>query len=109
MVFLNNNLFSLCLLYREENDPNVKVCISMKGDETTITSDSGMAYDFMYDYSLWSCTLNHPDYIGQKTLYELMARPLLNSAFEGYNTCLFAYGQVILKHIIIFHQFFCRI
>ena len=83
-------------LHREESDPNVKLCISMKDNETVITSDAGMEYEFVYDYSIWSCNPKDPHYVGQKKLYEMMGRPLLNSAFEGYNTCLFAYGQVIL-------------
>ena len=72
----------------------MKLCIAMKDNETTITSDAGMEYKFVYDYSIWSCDPKDPNYVGQEKLYELMGRPLLNSAFEGYNTCLFAYGQV---------------
>ena len=73
----------------------MKLCISMKDNETVITSDAGMEYEFVYDYSIWSCDPKDPHYVGQEKLYEMMGRPLLNSAFEGYNTCLFAYGQVI--------------
>ena len=75
----------------------------MKDNQTVITSDAGMEYEFIYDYSIWSCDPKDPHYVGQERLYEMMGRPLLNSAFEGYNTCLFAYGQVIqitrLKHL----------
>ena len=73
----------------------MKLCISMKDNETVITSDAGMEYEFVYDYSIWSCDPKDPHYVGQEKLYEMMGRPLLNSAFEGYNTCLFAYGQVV--------------
>ena len=83
--------------HREQSDPNVKLCISMKDNETVITSDAGMEYEFVYDYSIWSCDPKDPHYVGQEKLYEMMGRPLLNSAFEGYNTCLFAYGQVMLQ------------
>ena len=71
------------------------MCIAMNDNETTITSDAGMEYQFNYDYSIWSCDPKDPKFVGQEKLYELMGRPLLNSAFEGYNTCLFAYGQVL--------------
>lgn len=81
------------LLPREEKDPNVHHCISMKDNKTIITSDSGMEFEFVYDYSIWSCDPKHPEFVGQEKLYKLMGQPLLNSAFEGYNTCLFAYGQ----------------
>ena len=53
-----------------------------------------MEFEFVYDYSIWSCDPKHPEFVGQEKLYKLMGQPLLNSAFEGYNTCLFAYGQV---------------
>ncbi|XP_015758599.1 PREDICTED: kinesin-like protein KIF14 [Acropora digitifera] len=65
----------------------------MKDNKTIITSDSGMEFEFVYDYSIWSCDPKHPEFVGQEKLYKLMGQPLLNSAFEGYNTCLFAYGQ----------------
>ena len=69
----------------------------MKENKTVITSDAGMEYEFVYDYSIWSCDPKHPEFVGQEKLYQLMGQPLLNSAFEGYNTCLFAYGQVRLR------------
>lgn len=69
----------------------------MKENKTVITSDAGMEYEFVYDYSIWSCDPKHPEFVGQEKLYKLMGQPLLNSAFEGYNTCLFAYGQVRLS------------
>ena len=68
----------------------------MKDNKTIITSDSGMEFEFVYDYSIWSCDPKHPDFVNQEKLYELMGQPLLNSAFQGYNTCLFAYGQVLI-------------
>ena len=67
----------------------------MKDNKTVITSDAGMEYEFVYDHSIWSCDPKDPEFVGQEKLYELMGQPLLNSAFEGYNTCLFAYGQVM--------------
>ena len=88
----------------------MKLCIAMKDNETTITSDAGMEYKFVYDYSIWSCDPKDPNYVGQEKLYELMGRPLLNSAFEGYNTCLFAYGQVYTcVHVIYASSFYIKI
>jgi len=84
-------------LHREKNDANVKLCVSMHQNETCIVSDQDMKYDFVYDHSLWSVDENDPDYIGQQDVYKLLGEPLLNSAFQGYNTCLFAYGQVSFK------------
>ena len=73
----------------------------MNENKTVITSDAGMEYEFVYDYSIWSCDPKHSEFVGQEKLYKLMGQPLLNSAFEGYNTCLFAYGQVRLS---IYHS-----
>lgn len=70
------------------------MCVSMDGNETSLTSDKGIKYDFLYDHSLWSVDPEHPDFVDQEKLYKLLGEPLLNSAFQGYNTCLFAYGQV---------------
>ena len=88
------SVYILTASFRELDDPNIKSCLRMKGNETMITSEAGVEYDFVYDYSLWSVDPNHPEYIDQEHLYKLMAEPLVTSAFEGYNTCLFAYGQV---------------
>lgn len=73
----------------------------MKDNKTVITSDSGLEYEFVYDHSIWSCDPKHPDFVGQEELYQLMGQPLLNSAFEGYNTCLFAYGQVMFDFLFL--------
>ena len=83
----------------------------MKENKTVITSDAGMEYEFVYDYSIWSCDPKHPEFVGQEKLYKLMGQPLLNSAFEGYNTCLFAYGQVRLSknHSYIFKREVCSL
>ena len=66
----------------------------MHENETSITSEQGIKYDFLYDHSLWSADPDHPENIGQEKVYKLLGEPLLSSAFQGYNTCLFAYGQV---------------
>ena len=67
--------------------------IRMHSNETTIISKDGTLHRFCYDYSFWS--FDHlQEHASQRTVYEELAQPLLDRAFEGYNTCLFAYGQV---------------
>jgi len=48
---------------------------------------------FSYDHCFWSADRLHLQYADQKKVYETIAQPLLDKAFQGYNTCLFAYGQ----------------
>ena len=66
----------------------------MRGKETSITSSEGVARKFCYDYSFWSFDRLRGDYSDQEAVYNQVAAPLLDQAFKGYNTCLFAYGQV---------------
>ena len=65
----------------------------MEGNSTFVVSGDGTKQNFAYDRSFWSFD-NSGDFASQSMIYEKMGQPLLDSAFEGYNTCLFAYGQV---------------
>jgi len=68
--------------------------VRMHGNETIITSKDGVVHRFYYDHCFWSFDSVHPDHAGQEKVYKDLAQPLLDRSFEGYNTCLFAYGQV---------------
>ncbi|CAH1109059.1 unnamed protein product [Psylliodes chrysocephalus] len=59
------------------------------------TGNSNMSTDhiFQYDHIFWSCDENDPLYTSQEEVFFTLGKPLLNSAFKGYNGCLFAYGQ----------------
>lgn len=48
---------------------------------------------FQYDYVFWSSDESNPLYATQEDVFMTIGMPLLNSAFRGYNACLFAYGQ----------------
>ena len=71
-----------------------KQVVRMHGNETVITSGDGAVHRFHYDHSFWSFDHAQTEFADQKTVYISLARPLLDRSFEGYNTCLFAYGQV---------------
>lgn len=68
----------------------------MNGNETVLKNDSGKDHMFAYDNSFWSIDADNPHapYTTQEDVYCTVAKPLLHYSFEGYNTCLFAYGQV---------------
>ncbi|XP_078594303.1 kinesin-like protein KIF16B [Branchiostoma floridae x Branchiostoma japonicum] len=48
---------------------------------------------FVFDYSYWSVDQNSPDYSAQEQIFQDLGTDVLASAFEGYNACVFAYGQ----------------
>ncbi|XP_078673462.1 uncharacterized protein LOC144912288 isoform X3 [Branchiostoma floridae x Branchiostoma belcheri] len=48
---------------------------------------------FVFDYSYWSVDQNSPDYAAQEQIFQDLGTDVLASAFEGYNACVFAYGQ----------------
>lgn len=64
-------------------------------------SASDQRHNFVYDYSFWSFDDVTGNFVDQQCLYERLAQPLLDRSFEGYNTCLFAYGQVALYICIV--------
>ncbi|XP_054578768.1 kinesin-like protein KIF1A [Eptesicus fuscus] len=49
---------------------------------------------FSFDYSYWSHTSPEDiNYASQKQVYQDIGEEMLQHAFEGYNVCIFAYGQ----------------
>jgi hypothetical protein len=64
----------------------------MEGQQTTIYGPD-KEHNFRYDYSFWSHTKEDAHFADQEMVFRCMGIPLLNRAFQGYNCCLFAYGQ----------------
>nr|XP_056700704.1 kinesin-like protein KIF14 [Euleptes europaea] len=78
---------------RDKNEEMLQV-VSMAGQETVVHHpDTRQVYSFMFDFSFWSFDKQHSNFASQTMVYQSVAGPLLETAFEGYNTCLFAYGQ----------------
>lgn len=84
---------------KECSNYRVKNCVNVQDNELTVSNGStadgfgGKTYSFNYDRVFWSCNVEEPHYADQKSVYDVLAKPLVDSAFEGYNICLFAYGQ----------------
>jgi kinesin family protein 1 len=79
---------------------NTECIIRMEGPTTLITNPKSQAGDtdliksFKYDYSYWSHTdSSDPNFVTQRQVYEDLGIEMLDHAFEGYNVCIFAYGQ----------------
>ncbi|XP_030377189.1 kinesin-like protein KIF14 [Scaptodrosophila lebanonensis] len=60
---------------------------------TTADASAGVTHFFSYDQVYYSCDPELENYACQTKVFEGTAQPLIDTAFEGYNACLFAYGQ----------------
>ncbi|RWS24009.1 kinesin-like protein unc-104 isoform X13, partial [Leptotrombidium deliense] len=72
-----------------------KCILSMNGQTTTIYNPkvNDPPKSFTYDYSYWSHNENDINFATQNKVYEDIGEEMLDHAFEGYNVCIFAYGQ----------------
>jgi len=93
-----------------ETPSSVKVAVRMRplsesekafqGDsiKDVLIKDERVLIPSKKEYFGFDCCLNSSNseafnYASQETVYRKMGEPLLNFALDGYNTCLFAYGQ----------------
>ncbi|ESN92628.1 hypothetical protein HELRODRAFT_69372 [Helobdella robusta] len=72
--------------------------IEMSGNSTTIIDprpghDFGRMHTFSYDHSYWSLSPEDESFADQKQVYEDIGVEMLEHAMDGYNVCIFAYGQ----------------
>ncbi|XP_035746139.1 kinesin-like protein KIF16B isoform X1 [Egretta garzetta] len=76
----------------------------MEKNKTTITNlkvpeggtgDTGRerTKTFTYDFSYFSADSKSPSFVCQEMVFKNLGTDVLQSAFEGYNACVFAYGQ----------------
>uniref|UniRef100_A0A8C5NH73 plus-end-directed kinesin ATPase n=1 Tax=Gouania willdenowi TaxID=441366 RepID=A0A8C5NH73_GOUWI len=80
-----------------ETSKDSKCIIQMQGNTTTILNPKAPkepAKTFSFDYSYWSHTTpEDPSFAAQNQVYNDIGKEMLQHAFEGYNVCIFAYGQ----------------
>ncbi|XP_043926981.1 kinesin-like protein KIF1A isoform X17 [Protopterus annectens] len=74
-----------------------KCIIQMSGATTTIINPKQPKEppkSFNFDYSYWSHTTpDDMNYASQQQVYQDIGEEMLLHSFEGYNVCIFAYGQ----------------
>ncbi|XP_050967606.1 kinesin-like protein KIF1A isoform X22 [Labeo rohita] len=73
-----------------------KCIIQMSGNTTTIINPKAPkeTKSFNFDFSYWSHTSPEDiNYASQQLVYRDIGEEMLLHAFEGYNVCIFAYGQ----------------
>ncbi|XP_051567542.1 kinesin-like protein KIF1A isoform X17 [Myxocyprinus asiaticus] len=79
-----------------ETSKESKCIIQMSGNTTTIINPKAPKENksFNFDYSYWSHTSPEDiNYASQQQVYRDIGEEMLLHAFEGYNVCIFAYGQ----------------
>ncbi|XP_017044567.1 kinesin-like protein unc-104 isoform X1 [Drosophila ficusphila] len=76
-----------------------KCIIEMAGATTAITNPkvppntSESVKRFNFDYSYWSHDHHDSDFSTQAMVYKDIGEEMLQHSFDGYNVCIFAYGQ----------------
>ncbi|XP_041982439.1 kinesin-like protein unc-104 isoform X5 [Aricia agestis] len=76
-----------------------KCIIEMSGNTTVILNpklppnNKEGAKSFNFDFSYWSHNPSDPEFSSQIMVYKDIGEEMLQHAFDGYNICIFAYGQ----------------
>eukprot|EP00730_Choanoeca_flexa_P007329 TRINITY_DN12314_c0_g1_i1.p1 TRINITY_DN12314_c0_g1~~TRINITY_DN12314_c0_g1_i1.p1 ORF type:complete len:1647 (+),score=500.84 TRINITY_DN12314_c0_g1_i1:66-5006(+) len=77
-----------------EKKRSAKCIIEMQDASTRITNPTtGKPNTFAFDYSHWSFDQKDSHFATQDIVYTDLGVEMLDGAFEGYNICIFAYGQ----------------
>nr|XP_032521379.1 kinesin-like protein Klp98A isoform X5 [Danaus plexippus plexippus] len=88
---------------QRERDMNAKLIVQMEGKKTRLLTVKNSKEqndanrekykDFTFDHSYWSYDSADPQYASQEQVFSDLGLDVIDSAFEGYNACVFAYGQ----------------
>jgi hypothetical protein len=65
----------------------------MVDNQTIIDNHKGRTHKFYYDHSFCSMDRTSPNYASQEFVFSKIGLPLVDRCMDGYNCCLFAYGQ----------------
>uniref|UniRef100_A0A8D0D5Y4 Kinesin family member 13B n=1 Tax=Sander lucioperca TaxID=283035 RepID=A0A8D0D5Y4_SANLU len=72
----------------KKKDLKTRCAVEMEGNQTVLHPV------FAYDHCFWSIDESQKDkFAGQDVVFQCLGESLLDSAFMGYNACIFAYGQ----------------
>ncbi|XP_060805148.1 kinesin-like protein Klp98A [Amyelois transitella] len=88
---------------QREKDMSAKLIVQMDGKKTRLLTVKNSKEqndgtrekykDFTFDHSYWSYDSGDPHYASQEQVFSDLGLDVIDSAFEGYNACVFAYGQ----------------
>jgi hypothetical protein len=85
---------------REKQKDSVNV-INMYKTSTIITNPQTLSFPeenqqkqaFNYDHSFWSFDNETHPLVTQEEVFETIGKPIVKNIFDGYNSCIIAYGQ----------------
>ena len=81
-------------LNQREKDLRSDICVKMSDQSIAmIEPTSGEKTTFTFDYIFDTTDLSKPTHADQKTVFASLGVDILRNAWDGYNACLFAYGQ----------------
>ncbi|XP_046971492.1 kinesin-like protein Klp98A isoform X2 [Vanessa cardui] len=88
---------------QREKDMNAKLIVQMDGKKTRLLTAKNSkeqndgtrekSKDFTFDHSYWSFDSGDKHFATQDQVFADLGLDVIDSAFEGYNACVFAYGQ----------------
>ncbi|XP_047994058.1 kinesin-like protein Klp98A [Leguminivora glycinivorella] len=88
---------------QREKDMSAKLIVQMEGKKTRLMTVKNSKEqndgnrekykDFTFDHSYWSFDHADSHYASQEQVFSDLGLDVIDSAFEGYNACVFAYGQ----------------
>ncbi|KAF4525893.1 hypothetical protein B566_EDAN013142, partial [Ephemera danica] len=67
--------------------------MNQSGSSTDQSTNRERYKDFTFDHSYWSFDSADPHFASQEQVFADLGTDVVDSAFEGYNACVFAYGQ----------------
>ncbi|XP_059148242.1 kinesin-like protein KIF16B [Physella acuta] len=88
-----------------EDGLSSQIIIQMDGNKTRIINPKAPSHasegdgsqlkvrEFTFDHSFWSVDANDLHYVNQEQVFSSIGEDVVQSAFDGYNVCIFAYGQ----------------
>eukprot|EP00667_Euglena_gracilis_P001357 EG_transcript_1357 len=80
----------------KELEKDAKPILCMDGGEIELLDpkiDGKVRGTYRYTAAFDSTDPEAPNFAGQKAVYDVMGKQILDNVFEGYNACLLAYGQ----------------
>ncbi|KOX77052.1 Kinesin-like protein KIF16B [Melipona quadrifasciata] len=87
----------MCVAHGSEHySPPPRMRLLLQGNDTPGSCreiDREKYKDFTFDHSYWSFDTNDDNYASQEEVFYDLGTDVIESAFEGYNACVFAYGQ----------------
>ena len=69
-----------------------QLCIDMNAKNVNVTLEDRKEKTYTYDRAYWS-TDTTKKFVDQADVYQDIGKETLNNSMDGYNACIFVYGQ----------------